>query len=473
MRPASSQLQYAVGYLVITVVALVTLNIYAAATMRSLAFSAQTASMHAKAQMLATALSSLETLSAETAAATVHSIEDVHADRIMVTDQLGYVIFDTEPENNLQGSRLSDEAVELALKNQDVVDCKYENAVLHSCATMPVFTGQELTGTVCLMDDDTEQGEMIAAMQTNTLRISLVLAVVILSFSLISSALYSRRMRRILDSVRMMQAGDYSNQIRIRGNDELVVLADEFNQLANRLQVSEQRRRQFVSDASHELKTPLASIKLLADSVLQNEMDKETIREFVGDIGGEADRLTRLSQKLLELTKIDSHAVEDRTCADLREIIQRVVRLLTPLAQQQDINITARVCDDCTVMAQGDDLYQIIFNLMENGIKYNVPGGSLDITVSHMEKSVIVTVSDTGVGIPEDAMEHIFERFYRVDKARSRAAGGAGLGLSIVYDMVQRNGGTIRVSRRKTPGTCFTVSFPYEFQDKVNERSRS
>lgn len=458
----------------ITVVALFTLNIYAAVTMRTLAFSAQTTSMHAKAQMLATALSNLEALSTETAAATVHSIEDVHADRIMVTDQRGYVIYDTEPENSLQGSLLSSEAVHLALKNQDVVDCKYENAVLQSCATMPVFTGQELTGTVCLMDDDAEQGEMIDAMQTNTLRISLVLAVVILAFSLIFSALYSRRMRRILDSVRRMQAGDYSNQIRIRGNDELVVLADEFNQLANRLQVSEQRRRQFVSDASHELKTPLASIKLLADSVLQNEMDEETVREFVGDIGGEADRLTRLSQKLLELTKIDGHAVEESTCVDLRQIVRRVVRLLTPLAQQQDISITEHVSDGCTVMAQGDDLYQIVFNLMENGIKYNVPGGSLDITVSHTEQSVIITVSDTGVGIPEDAMEHIFERFYRVDKARSRAAGGAGLGLSIVHDMVQRNGGTIRVDRRKTQGTCFTVSFPHVFQNhEINERSKS
>lgn len=433
--------------------------------MRNLAFSAQANSMHAKAQLLSTSLSNLETLSTEAVEQTINSIEDVRVTRIVVTDSTGLVLYDTDKVKNKQGNRFLSEEVEQALDNKDILYCKYDNATLESRAAMPVFSAQQLAGAVYLMDNNVEQGAMISTLQINILRISIVLAAVILCFSLVFSAAYSRRMRRILHAVRTMREGDYSTQIPLRGSDELVILAQEFNQLTNRLRVSEQRRRQFVSDASHELKTPLASIKLLSDSILQNEMDEMTVREFVGDIGDEADRLTRLTQKLLELTKIDSHTAEKKTCIDIRDITQRVVRMLTPLASQQEITISEQVPAGCTVIAQGDDLYQIIFNLVENGIKYNVSGGWLGISASHTDESVILTVSDTGVGIPDEAMEHIFERFYRVDKARSRAAGGAGLGLSIVHDMVQRNAGTISVSHRETTGTCFTVAFPYATND--------
>ncbi len=454
-------MQYAVGYLLITAVALVFLNIYAAATMRNLAFSAQQSSMHAKAQLLSTSLNGLDEMTLTAIRQTVNGLEDVRVTRIVVMDRQGYVLYDTARSDNQQGKLFSASEARQALENQDVLYSKYENGTLEGRAAMPVYTGQALSGAVYLMDLDEEQGALIDTLQINTLRISIVLAAMILLFSLIFSAAFSRRLRRILHSVRMMRDGDYSNQIEISGHDELKILASEFNDLTVRLRESEERRRQFVSDASHELKTPLASVKLLADSILQNQMDEATVREFVGDISDEADRLTRLSQKLLELNRIDSHVAEEIQCVEVGNVIGRVVRMLTPMASQRGITIEESVQPGCTVMIQGDDLYQIIFNLVENGIKYNVPNGWLGISLSRTSESIIFTVSDTGVGIPEDAIGHIFERFYRVDKARSRNAGGAGLGLSIVHDMVQRNAGTISVSRRETAGTCFTVTFPY------------
>ena len=134
--------------------------------------------------------------------------------------------------------------------------------------------------------------------------------------------------------------------------------------------------------------------------------------------------------------------------------------MLTPLADLRGITLDCTLAEGCTVMTVEDDLYQVVFNLTENAIKYNRDGGSVRLDLTENGRDVVLTVADTGVGIPEEAMEHVFERFYRVDKARSRAAGGAGLGLSIVHDMVERNSGTVSVSAGEPCGTVFTVTFP-------------
>ena len=234
-----------------------------------------------------------------------------------------------------------------------------------------------------------------------------------------------------------------------------------------RLQTSEQKRHRFISDASHELKTPLASIKLLTDSILQNDMDMETVREFVGDIGNEADRLNRMTAKMLSLTKVDGQVQADSEIIYMAPTIRRVVRMLKPMAQQANIAIDVDLEQDVPVLILEDDLYQIVFNLVENGIKYNTPGGKLTVSISRQEDNAILSVADTGMGIPEDAISHIFERFYRVDKARSRATGGSGLGLAIVRAIAMRNRGDIHVDSTVGEGTTFTVSFP-AFETEVD-----
>ena len=230
--------------------------------------------------------------------------------------------------------------------------------------------------------------------------------------------------------------------------------------MVERLQISEQKRRNFVSDASHELKTPLASIKLLSDSILQNDMDLATVKEFVGDIGNEADRLNRMTQKLLSLTRIESQEDSDCEIVNIVPTVDRVIRMLTGIAEKNKIVIHTEVIQDCPILIIEDDLYQIVFNLVENGIKYNVPGGELFVTLDRIDDNAVIKVRDTGVGIPEDSVSHVFERFYRVDKARSRKSGGSGLGLSIVRNMVERNGGKISVESKVGKGSTFTLMFP-------------
>ena len=314
---------------------------------------------------------------------------------------------------------------------------------------------------IYMTEYDTSQGALIASLQSTVLRITLFLEIVVILFTLAFSNTFSRRLNRIMTSMRIIQQGDYSHKVVMDGNDELTILGNEFNDLTERLQTSEQKRSRFVSDASHELKTPLASIKLLSDSILQNDMDTDTIREFVADIGSEAERLNRMAEKLLSLTKAEGAGeAEESEIIYMAPTVRRVARMLQQNADNAGITFHLELEDDTPVLILEDDLYQIIFNLMENGIKYNVPGGSLTVLLRREEDNAYLEVSDTGMGIPEDAIDHIFERFYRVDKARSRRTGGSGLGLSIVRTIVRRNRGEISIQSALGKGTTFTVSFP-------------
>lgn len=206
-------------------------------------------------------------------------------------------------------------------------------------------------------------------------------------------------------------------------------------------------RRRFVSDASHELKTPLASIRLLTDSLLQaDHMDGETAREFLNDIGDEADRLTRITEKLLTLTRLDTAPAAEDVPVDVGAVVERVEHMLSPLARAVEVSLELKLQPGCVVLATEDDLYQIAFNLMENAVKYNLPGGRVLVTLTADGGRVVLRVEDTGVGIPEADLPKIFDRFYRVDKARSRESGGTGLGLSIAKEIVQRHHGTITLA---------------------------
>ena len=311
-----------------------------------------------------------------------------------------------------------------------------------------------------MMECDAAQGALIGSLQNNILWITIVLEIVVLLFSLIYATTFSRRLQKIVASIRIIREGGYSHKVIIGGNDELNELGDEFNMLTDRLQTSENKRSQFVSDASHELKTPLASIKLLSDSILQNDMDMQTVREFVSDIGNEADRLNRMSQKLLSLSRTEDETDLDCEIICLRPTVERAVKMLKGIAAESNIQVTLNVIQDSPILILEDDLYQIVFNLVENGIKYNTPGGSLTITLSRNEENAILEVKDTGVGIPEDAINHLFERFYRVDKARSRKSGGSGLGLAIVRSLVERHRGEISVASIYGQGSTFSVQFP-------------
>jgi len=449
-------------YVLITLGVLVFLNIYCSKTSQKLFYQSKQASMQEKVQLMASSIADQDILSTESVAEVVLSMDNLNVTRLIVTNAAGTALYDSLREDIVSTEYyLYPEIVE-SLQGNDVFTWKYHSGVMESRAASPVVAFDSISGCVYIMEYDAQQGALIQSLQTNILTVTVVLMLVLLLFSLVFSAAFTRRLGFIMTSIRTIREGDYSHKVNLKGSDELTVLAEEFNDLTDRLQESEQIRRQFVSDASHELKTPLASIKLLSDSILQNDMDANTIREFVSDIGDEADRLNRMSYKLLSLSKADSAVETDCEIVYIIPTIRRVIRMLSAIADNLAVTFHTEFICDSPILIQEDDLYQIIFNLVENGIKYNVPGGKVTIRLDRAEDNAILQVSDTGVGIPESSISHIFERFYRVDKARSRQSGGSGLGLAIVRDMVNRNRGSIRVeSRTETDrGTTFTLEFP-------------
>jgi len=439
------------------------LNIYCSRTSQRLFYQSKESAMIEKCQLAAADFATLEVLNTANVAEAIRHMEGLRVTRMLVTDHAGVVLFDSDVNDPKVGSYVLLPEVVQAMggrAGQDVFSWEYHDGLMRSRVATPILSYGTIVGCVYMLELDAEQGIVLQNLQQNIFTITFSLALVVIIFSLFFVTGFSRRLRRVLTSMRIIRGGDYSHRVAMGGRDELTALGDEFNQLTERLELSENRRAQFVSDASHELKTPLASIKLLTDSILQNDMDPDTVREFVSDIGNEADRLNRMAQKLLALTRMDHQEAPVREITLLKPTIDRVVRMLTGVAEQQNVQIQLDCEDDCPILILEDDLYQIIFNLVENGIKYNRTGGSLRIAVHREGENAVLKITDTGIGIPRSAMPHIFERFYRVDKARSRSTGGSGLGLAIVYSMVERNGGTITAKSTPKKGSVFTVTFP-------------
>ena len=410
-------------------------------------------------------ISSEDILNITTVNNAIKQIGSLRVTRLVVTDHSGMALYDSAADSQVGKYMILPEVVQ-ALDGNDVFSWNYHDGNMYSRAATPIMSYDTLIGCVYMMEYDSAQGALIKTLQKNTFSISIFLEICVTIFAIFFSNSFTKRLRKIMISMRIIREGDYSHKVKVGGNDELTVLGDEFNNLMERLQISEQKRRNFVSDASHELKTPLASIKLLTDSILQNDMDPEMVKEFVGDIGNEADRLNRMSQKLLSLSRIESQEDSDCEIVYLTPTVERVMRMLAGIAQENNITMHTQIIQDSPILIIEDDLYQIIFNLVENGIKYNVSGGQLTVTLDRQEDNVVIRVTDTGVGIPADSVGHVFERFYRVDKARSRKSGGSGLGLSIVRNMVERNGGKITVDSAVNKGSTFTLYFPvFDMED--------
>ncbi len=445
---------------IVTGLVLLFLNLYFAHFSQELFYQSKQIALVDKAILTAEEMGNADVLTAETAAAAIAKLGGPNATRLVVTDSAGRVLYDSLGTATEEHFALFPQVVS-ALRGKDVFSWHYSEGVISAEVAVPIVNYNSISGCLYIIDIDEDQGLFLQTLRGGVLTISILLELFLLLFSLTSARRFSSRLRKIMTSMRIIQNGDYTHKVSLDGRDELAVLGDEFNDLTERLQNSEERRRRFVSDASHELKTPLASIKLLTDSILQYDMDTETTREFVQDIGSEAERLNRMTLKMLALTKGELAAPEqDAEIIQMAPTIRRVVKMLSSLAQEHNIQILLHLEKDSHVLVQEDDLYQIAFNLVENGIKYNISGGRLTISLRQAEDLGILQVQDTGMGIPEESVDHIFERFYRLDKARSRQHGGSGLGLAIVRNMVERNGGEISLQSTVGKGTTFTVSFP-------------
>ena len=437
------------------------MNTYPLLVSQDLVFRAKRTTLLSSVSALNAAVANLDELTEENVAQAVSAVEAEGFSRAIITDPYGQVLYDTREAGNAAGRFVFYNELVEALRGSSAMYSVYKEGAFHSSAAQPVLYRNQIIGGVYVYEYDTQQASLLENLRTTLLSISLGIAGLVVTLSMIFSRQLTRRLGSLQGAIRGVREGAYTRRAVLSGHDEFTQIAGEFNDLVDRLQETESARRQFVSDASHELRTPLAAIRLLTDSILQNEnMEGETLREFVSDIGQEAERLSRITEDLLRLTRLDSGVAEAPVRVEVEPVMERAGRMLRPVAQEKGVDLLT-ICDSgAAVIATAGELHQIIYNLGENAIKYNRRGGFVRIRAEAGEDATVITVEDNGIGIPPEDLPNVFKRFYRVDKARSRAAGGTGLGLSIVSDTVIRRGGSIWAENVATGGSRFTVTLP-------------
>lgn len=329
------------------------------------------------------------------------------------------------------------------------------------CAAQLIGTGGPL-GALVFVSPVEEMIESLNSVEMRMIAVFVLVAVAALFMALIFSRVLTRPITNLTHSIQKMGKGDLSVRVPVKGSGELRDLAVSYNVMAEQLETLDQSRNQFVSNASHELKTPLATMKILLETLIyQPEMPQELRTEFMQDMNHEINRLTDIITDLLTLTRMDNHQVTlNLTAVDASHLTEDVVRMLRPMAEKRLQSLTERIASGVTLTADASKLRQVLDNLIENAVKYTPDGGAIHVSMAKQGRFVVWTVKDNGVGIPAGDQSHIFDRFYRVDKARSRETGGTGLGLSIVRQLVTLHGGDISVQSTPGKGSAFTVKFP-------------
>ena len=457
----SLQFKFGLSYILIIAGVLLLLNTYPLRVSQDLVFRSKATTLQSSVSVMVYSLSGLDRLTEENVSQAMAVVEETGLSRILVTDSAGKVLYDTRETLGAVGKYTFYSEIVQALEGYDAFSCAYRDGAFRSRAASPVLYQNQIIGAVYAYEYDTEQAALLEGLQSNLLRLSAGIAVVVLCLSGLLSRALTRKIGQLLTAIREVREGAYSHRAEVPGRDEIAQLAQEFNSLTDRLQTTETLRRRFVSDASHELKTPLAAIRLLTDSILQtDQMDMETVRDFVTDIGSEAERLSCITEDLLRLTRLDSDLLDAPETVEVAPVLEQVMRMMSLLAQEKGTELTYRMEENCRVSATKGEVYQVIYNLTDNAVKYSGKNGKVRVELRHEDHDVVLTVADNGPGIPEEDLPRVFERFYRVDKARSRAAGGTGLGLSIVQDTVKKRGGTVSAANRPNGGAVFTVRWP-------------
>lgn len=302
------------------------------------------------------------------------------------------------------------------------------------------------------------------------------IAVVIISFTVILFAsLCSLRIvmpfKRLQNTFEKVSEGYLDNKLSLDGYTETEEIASAYNHMLDKMKEVEETRQEFVSNVSHELKTPLTSIKVLADSLMmQEEVPNELYKEFFSDIVNEIDRENEIITDLLTLVRLDKKtSALNIKSLNINELVELILKRLRPIAAKKNVEIILESFRPIEAEVDEVKITSAITNLVENAIKYNVMDGWVRVTLNADHKYFFLRVSDSGIGIPKDAQDRVFERFYRVDKTRARQTGGTGLGLAITKNIIQLHNGAVKVYSNEGEGTTFTVRIPLNYVNNDRE----
>ena len=291
--------------------------------------------------------------------------------------------------------------------------------------------------------------------------------IIILGGAFYASKILVKPFGKVTQSLDELTGGFLEEDISIPDYTETQLLSEAYNRMLKRMRVLEESRQEFVSNVSHELKTPITSIKVLADSLIaQEDVPVELYKEFMTDIGEEIDRENKIINDLLSLVKLDKKSadihIEEK---NINELMELLVKRIRPIAEKKEVELVLESFKPVIAQVDETKISLAFSNLIENAVKYNKEGGWVHVSLNVDHKYFYVKVEDSGIGIPEDAQEHIFERFYRVDKSHSREIGGTGLGLAITRNAVLLHRGAIKVYSKEGEGTTFTVRIPLVYTE--------
>ena len=388
---------------------------------------------------------------------------DLYNGRVLLADRDFKIVGDTF--HTEEGKTLLSSLAVKCFKGEKASNFDLKSKVLEVAVPVQSSDVQQIQGVMLMTISTIEIGDMMAELEQKGMMLIGIIVVLSIFLSWLLSTILVKPLARVTKAIEDLTDGMQDDAISVPDYTETELITDAFNKMVNRMKILDESRQEFVSNVSHELKTPLTSMKVLADSLVgQQGVPEELYQEFMGDITAEIDRENKIITDLLSLVKMDKKAADlNITHMDINQLLEDILKRLRPIADKRNIDLIL----DCfrPVEADVDEVKftLAISNLVENGIKYNVDDGWVRVSLDADHKYFYVTVADSGMGIPEDSIERIFERFYRVDKSHSKEIGGTGLGLAITRSAIAMHHGAIKVFSKEGEGTTFSVRIPLSY----------
>ncbi|MBQ4068239.1 MAG: two-component sensor histidine kinase [Lachnospiraceae bacterium] len=412
----------------------------------------------------------MENTSVELVNAELAQFASMYNGRILIVDKNFRIIQDTY-SMDVNKMCISSSVIR---SSQGELVSKYDDAQQYIEIAMPLKFDKEVIGTLLVSFSTADIEDALSSVQYRVGIVDLIIMVIIVAGAIFIAKLMVKPFVELQQSIEDISDGYLDKKIQVKGYTETMQIGEAFNQMLAQIKKVDDSRQEFVSNVSHELKTPMTSIKVLADSlIMQEDVPAELYREFMSDIVEEIDRENDIISDLLTLVKMDKKSADlNITEVNINEMVELILKRLRPIAANKNIELVIESFRP--IIAQVDEvkLTSAITNLVENAIKYNVLDGWVHVSLNADHKYFYVKVEDSGIGIPEESQEMIFDRFYRVDKTRSRETGGTGLGLAITKNIILMHRGAVKVYSKENEGTTFTVRIPLNYV-KVVKISRS
>lgn len=390
-------------------------------------------------------------------------LSNIYNGRVMVIDENYYIVEDTYDMD--EGKTIISEDVILCFQGEGTSHYDAENRYIE--VTSPILDNdkKKVNGVVLVSvstDNISDNLSVLSGKADLVLAVSGLLIVILAS---ISGSVMVRPFQRITRAIGAVSEGYEDDYLKEYSYTETRLLSEAFNKMLRRMKTLDESKNQFVSNVSHELKTPLASMKVLSDSLLaQEDVPNELYKEFMSDLSEEIDRENKIINDLLSLTRLEKNAkTMNITTENINMLVERILKQLRPIAATRNIEVIFESFRPVNAEVDEVKFSLAISNLVENAIKYNKENGWIHVSLNADHKSLYLEVADSGVGISKEEQDHIFERFYRVDKSHSRETGGTGLGLAIARSAIVMHRGAIKVYSQPGEGTTFTVRIPLTY----------